>query len=307
MTSTVRGSLGRMTKNHTRFCSTGRWPFREGVQGGPTRTHSFPQPEFSWRRQHFCKRRCEKHRKSLSKSYREGLLVFVVGEEATHGIHRGQFRNALAWISALTPDNAERRLGILGPTFSGSLPSLTQVFAENKSDGSAPVLADRPANKRLAIYSGNVTGHDSAAAFQKDLAAKVIFRSFLQDDDTTLQQFCNYMKDQQPDFKEWKVAVISEDETAYGGHGFSNQGDKDEKPEQCSAKTLNLVYPRDISALRRGLPDEIDVRFRANATTRRCAKKKSSHGSCRSRWEGPRFDSLLRRETRRRSTKRRYC
>src|SRR5579862_1373234 len=40
---------------------------------------------------------------ALAKSYRQGLVVFVVGEDATHGIHREQFRNALAWIAALRP------------------------------------------------------------------------------------------------------------------------------------------------------------------------------------------------------------
>jgi hypothetical protein len=30
-------------------------------------------------------------------------VVFVVGDEATHGIHREQFRNALAWIATLRP------------------------------------------------------------------------------------------------------------------------------------------------------------------------------------------------------------
>ena len=34
-------------------------------------------------------------------SYRQGLIVFVIGEDATHGIHRIQFRNALSWIEAL--------------------------------------------------------------------------------------------------------------------------------------------------------------------------------------------------------------
>jgi len=34
---------------------------------------------------------------TLLESYREGLIVFVVGEDATQGIHGEQFRNALAW------------------------------------------------------------------------------------------------------------------------------------------------------------------------------------------------------------------
>ncbi len=52
----------------------------------------------------------------LQESYRSGLVVFVVGDEATNGIHREQFRNALAWIRALQPDDRMRRVGILGQT-----------------------------------------------------------------------------------------------------------------------------------------------------------------------------------------------
>src|SRR5713226_1585961 len=40
---------------------------------------------------------------ALSRSYLEGLVVFVVGEEATQGIQSEQFRNALGWIAALKP------------------------------------------------------------------------------------------------------------------------------------------------------------------------------------------------------------
>ena len=62
--------------------------------------------------------------------YREGLAVLVVGEEPTTGIHKRQFNNALAWIGALEPREGgaaarpKQGVSILGPSFSGSLPSL---------------------------------------------------------------------------------------------------------------------------------------------------------------------------------------
>src|SRR6266700_961431 len=61
-------------------------------------------------------------KKEVSRSYGEGLVVFVVGEEATHGIHKEQFENALEWIAWLQSknDTQVKNLAILGPTFSGS-------------------------------------------------------------------------------------------------------------------------------------------------------------------------------------------
>jgi hypothetical protein len=99
----------------------------------------------------------------------EGLVVFVVGEEATHGIHNGQFRNALAWFEALVPEEAERRkrLAILGPTFSGSLPSLTQL------------LWDHSELNPLDVFSGSVSSDAGATEFRDDNGT-VFFHSFVQ-------------------------------------------------------------------------------------------------------------------------------
>ena len=44
-------------------------------------------------------------KKEASRSYGEGLVVFVVGEEATHGIHTEQFESALEWIAWLQSKN----------------------------------------------------------------------------------------------------------------------------------------------------------------------------------------------------------
>jgi len=70
-------------------------------------------------------------RNASSEKKDEGLVVvFVVGEEATHGIHNGQFLNALAWFEALVPDKDEqkKRLAILGPRFPVLCPLLRSCF-----------------------------------------------------------------------------------------------------------------------------------------------------------------------------------
>jgi hypothetical protein len=187
-----------------------------------------------------------------------GLVVFVVGEEATHGIHNGQFRNALAWFEALVPDETERRkrLAILGPTFSGSLPSLTQL------------LWDHSELKALDVFSGSVSSDKGANDFQddhskddhpKDDGPTVVFHSFVQSDEAMLKRFCAYMKWKKFDYESF--AILSEDETAYGARGADKedktankaQRPPDITPEQeatCTDPGLKLYYPRDISALR---------------------------------------------------------
>jgi hypothetical protein len=205
----------------------------------------------------------------LSKGYREGLVIFVVGEDATHGIHKDQFRNALEWIKALRPktDTQGKPPAILGPTFSGSLASLTQVLSEPKIRGQLNLSGTQGKttepwgtgknldSQRLAIYSGSVSGYDSAQAFQASAGTQVVFHSFLQNDDEIFRRFCAYVKDGQNRFDVRRIAVISEDETAYGKSGVNsgdNEGRKEEKDPRdvCRDGALKLYYPRDISALR---------------------------------------------------------
>jgi hypothetical protein len=208
----------------------------------------------------------------LSKSYRAGLIVFVVGEEATHGIHKDQFRNALAWIKALRPqaDTQGKQMAILGPTYSGTLPSLTQVLSETdikkqlnlstpsgKTTGQAG-SQESPEGQQLAIFSGSVSSSDAAHEFQDPIASQVVFHSFVQNDDEILLRFCTFIRSEQPGFDVGRVAMISEDETAYGGSGVKVDRVKNDKVDKsyqddgydCREGVLQLYYPRDISALR---------------------------------------------------------
>ena len=51
---------------------------------------------------------------------------------------------------------------------------------------------------------------------------QVVFHSFVQNDDEILDRFCAYMTREQPGFDFGRVAIISEDETAYGGALLEN-------------------------------------------------------------------------------------
>lgn len=199
------------------------------------------------------------YQQGYAKSYSEGLVVFVVGEEATEGIHREQFRNALRWLRALQPGAVNGRVpvGILGPSFSGSIPSLVQVLSEGKGGG----IVEPFDAQELAIFSGSISSKSSAESFQAAFSDQIRFHSFVEDDDEILCRFLAYMKGQQntdPD----RVAILSEDETAYGGKGVSDvrkAGLLSEDETACGRKEvsdvrkagpLRMYYPRDISALR---------------------------------------------------------
>jgi hypothetical protein len=201
-------------------------------------------------------------------AYCRGLAVFVVAEEPTRGIHRKQFENAVKWIEALRYSKQPApEISILGPTFSGSLPSLRQLLSNKEKDNDINdyLVSNSKLDHVLPIYSGSVTGGDSAKAFANASSLpplsglNISFHSFHQDDDTTLNLFCRYLiyPKTAPDWGKliYRVAVISEDETAYG-YDIADPANQASAPgnakatRNCMDAALRLYYPRDIAALR---------------------------------------------------------
>jgi hypothetical protein len=180
--------------------------------------------------------------------YCGGLAVFVVGEEPTGGIHKRQFENAVRWIAALAPSRS-KQVKILGPTFSGSLPSLAQLFAQSDSNNLLSILTANSLGL-LMVYSGGITNSTLVGWFQGQFP-KVEFRSFQNDDNTLFRAYRQYLK--VLDFEASHLAILSEDETAYGG--FST-GDSDPlcqlnpQWDNGGVGPTCLYYPRDLSALR---------------------------------------------------------
>src|ERR1700688_2044215 len=193
--------------------------------------------------------------------YQEGLFVFIIGEDPTDGIHRKQFENTMDWIAALqTASKKHSPVSILGPTFSGSFPSLAELLTNDKVHRDFGGLANK-----LAIYSGSASSNGAVEWFRNSGELKdmgITFHSFIQDDDTSLDRFCRYLKGRDledmkggkkkdikdgkkkndpPPFDLRRVAILSEDETAYG-YG-------DPKKTLCPGAPW-LYYPRDISTLR---------------------------------------------------------
>jgi hypothetical protein len=181
----------------------------------------------------------------------QGLAVLIVGEEPTAGIHRRQFENAVKWIDALQPgSDGEQRppVQILGPSFSGSIPSLVELLR-----ASAPVLAAHT-ESQLRIFSGNVSS-DGAVRWLNHLASSpdlrslgIQFRSFQHSDNVSLDRYCKYLSASRTTLDH--LAIISEDETAYGGEFGTNAAEAPCRPPDGESGPVHLYYPRDISALR---------------------------------------------------------
>lgn len=206
--------------------------------------------------------------------YQRGLFLFIVGEKPTGGIDSAQFRNAIAWMKALRPNGTGQSLGIVGPFFSGSLPSLAQLLGvgmpARQSSPNTPQEAKnvtdflkanrelplKGAQEKLLIFSGTTTSRPDIQWFSESLKQPnefllpARFITFQEDDDLLINRYCA-MLDQQG-YRTDRLAILSEDETAYGQ--MKNPADAGGALSACTKNypkgPLSLHYPRDIASLR---------------------------------------------------------
>ncbi len=205
--------------------------------------------------------------------YAKGLIVFVVGEQPTGGVNEEQWANTMHWLATNVPIpsvSAKTSLNILGPNFSGSLPSverdLAKLYADPPSSGSdAATLRKRFATVRL--LSGGVSSCSSILWFQGQLeqpsfGGRVLFGSFAENDDVQIYRFLQYEQAQGTDLDQ--MAILSEDETAYANPpvdraAYANPPlpqRTNREPARCATaenpdgRPVRLSYPRDISAVR---------------------------------------------------------
>jgi len=166
--------------------------------------------------------------------YEGGLAVFIVAELPTGGINQAQFENAVAWIQQLGGLPAKGQLKILGPTFSGSLPSLSRAIHSSKLE-----LLETS----FVISSGTVSSEKSIDWFNKQLTRADSFQTANEGDSVQVDRFCQYIDLQ--GYSTSHVAFLSEDETAFGEE---HSGKK--PPCIESGGPTYLYYPRDIATLR---------------------------------------------------------
>ena len=191
---------------------------------------------------------------SYDDPYNHGLFVFLVGEKPTTGINRIQWDNALAWIGQHANEKgSDRALRVLGPTFSGSVPSVARALVD---------FGKKPGNfNNVLLYTGTIRGCSSyrwlRAELRNSAAIPIRFADFNQNDAIQVDRYFRYLRDQGHSVSE--VAILSEDETAYGGLPDIPLASGSVKPGPgilCEPvyspnnAPLHLYYPRDISALR---------------------------------------------------------
>jgi len=162
------------------------------------------------------------------------LFVFVVGETPTGGFNKTQFQTALQVTS---PDsNPLETLRIIGPTFSGSLYSLSEVLKTQNASG-------------IVIRSGTVSSESTIRWFLGK-GLRVDFATFQQSDDYMICKFLEF--EDRKGYSKDKIAILTEDETAYGNVGRSDPNRDPSGPpsEACDHGALHLYFPRNISQLR---------------------------------------------------------
>jgi hypothetical protein len=208
-----------------------------------------------------------------------GMLVFVVTEKPTGGLNRSQWDNALRWIDKYaSKSRPDKVLRVLGPTFSGSLPSYVRALEESGMYAST--------FSSTLLYTGRIRGCASWRWLERELNPEpsagvpsttvrvpVRIADFEENDALQTDRFFRFLRDRGHRLAE--VAVLSEDETAYGGLPDSAARLRDPEPGNAadaaarsaerrvieqegsctpdyppSDRPVHLYYPRDISALR---------------------------------------------------------
>ncbi|HLM82912.1 MAG TPA: hypothetical protein VK302_20105 [Terriglobales bacterium] len=168
--------------------------------------------------------------------YLGGLVVFVVAEQPTGGINQEAFDNALTWIQQLGALTPQRGLRILGPVFSGSLPSLALALGSRS-------LAAFAQQKQIYVLSGGVSSELGVRWFKEflDNSGLGTFETAMEGDSLMAERLCKYLKVK--GYRVDRLAMVSEDETAFGADDAMCYDPNFGGP-------IHLYYPRDIAALR---------------------------------------------------------
>jgi hypothetical protein len=167
------------------------------------------------------------------------LLVFLVGETPTSGINRAAFRSAWTYAAAVKnrdlpicqqKESEGSCMGILGPSFTGSLASL-RLLLDWKNDWTS---ASKPAE--VAVISGAVTG-----VLGNPLAPSH-FCTTLETDYQKQAVLFGYTANILPR----EFAFLEEVDTAYGQHLAGDGAVR----KAGAGERLSLPYPRGIARIR---------------------------------------------------------
>jgi len=164
------------------------------------------------------------------------LYVFLVSESPTTGINKTQFANAVSY--ARTLKGAAPTVHVVGPFFSGSVPSLKLVDSTVQNQAA------------LDFVSGTMTSKPLMADLRSTLRARGReFKQTLHDDQRAEEFVLGFLWQRGLTRDGSNVAILSEDQTQYVG----------EDPRRFTGvpypKIRRITFPRGVSRLRNAYPD----------------------------------------------------
>src|SRR5262245_29844372 len=171
------------------------------------------------------------------------LLLFLVGETPTGGIHKVAFQNALwqieelaGWRESSTKEAAEKELRIISPSFSGSADSLASLLKTWVHGYVTP--------PKVRIVSGSATSINKNDLLDKIAWEGVSFQTTVVNVQETNDKLYAYLKAIDPQNRRVDdgphIALLSEAST---GHGQSIRA-------ESQGPILSLTFPLHISQLR---------------------------------------------------------
>ncbi len=191
------------------------------------------------------------------------LLLFMVGETPTGGIHKVAFRNALwqiekleGWMESKTKKATDKSLRIISPCFSGSDASLATLLKawiqEYKTQGVTPPEVKIVSGTAIAINKKRLEGIPGG---------KVCFHAAVVEREPAISKFYEYLKGRDSLSNRGEdgpqVAFLSEAGTTSGQRTRKPEQNEDQLPKKMEAKQnedqlpiLNLTFPLHISQLR---------------------------------------------------------
>jgi hypothetical protein len=212
------------------------------------------------------------------------LFVFVVGETPTGGLHIEQFQNALSIRQSILADadpglEEIRKLRIYGPAFSGSLLSLNAVLNAQPHDRFSTIL----------IRSGTISSYEAVHDFCKSTISewpdskgklghngRPDFATFQFSDKDQEYYLSIFFRDRE--HLHSHVAVLSEDETAFGNQerprksSRSEQGAEETPDQLCVPEPpgpvfplVRLYFPREIAQLRDAYQQNVKIQSAADS------------------------------------------
>jgi hypothetical protein len=188
------------------------------------------------------------------------LVVFLVGETPTSGIHKPALRKALqqtcelrsSFASALPRGDCGNNcppISIMGPEFSGSQDSLVFAIHDWRSQGSVGYGQTSCRDVKIRMISGSATSIDQSRFQDSD---NVDFKATVIPDSTALLELSRWIQARGMGSDTGDgVAILSESNTGYGGGVRAALYQTTTQRLHAFAAALSLKFPIHISELQK--------------------------------------------------------